>query len=45
MKEIVIVGAGPVGLWTAIQLKKRNPENCITMANRKIVWKVKNSID
>ncbi len=34
MKEIVIVGAGPVGLWTAIQLKKRNPENCITIYER-----------
>tara|TARA_R110002124_G_scaffold129483_1_gene291033 strand:+ start:343770 stop:345023 length:1254 start_codon:yes stop_codon:yes gene_type:complete len=24
-QEIVIVGAGPVGLWTAIQIKKRRP--------------------
>lgn len=34
MKETVIVGAGPVGLWTAIQLKKRNPENVITVYER-----------
>lgn len=34
MKETVIVGAGPVGLWTAIQLKKRNPENSITIYER-----------
>lgn len=26
MNEIVIVGAGPVGLWTAIQIKKRQPD-------------------
>lgn len=31
MADIVIVGAGPVGLWTAIQLKKRDPELAITM--------------
>ncbi len=24
--DVVIVGGGPVGLWTAIQIKKRNPE-------------------
>ena len=23
--EVIIVGAGPVGLWTASQIKKRNP--------------------
>lgn len=31
MKEIVIVGAGPVGLWTAIQIKKRQPDYDIYM--------------
>lgn len=34
MKQTVIIGAGPVGLWTAIQLKKRNPENHITVYER-----------
>lgn len=29
--EIVIVGAGPVGLWTAIQIKQRSPEAQIHM--------------
>lgn len=31
MTDIVIIGAGPVGLWTAIQLKKREPQLSITM--------------
>lgn len=31
MSDIVIIGAGPVGLWTAIQLKKRSPNLSITM--------------
>lgn len=26
MADIVIIGAGPVGLWNAIQIKKRHPE-------------------
>lgn len=34
MKQTVIIGAGPVGLWTAIQLKKRNPDNDITVYER-----------
>lgn len=34
MKQTVIIGAGPVGLWTAIQLKKRNPDNHITVYER-----------
>lgn len=31
MADIVIVGAGPVGLWTAIQIKKRDPKLSITI--------------
>lgn len=31
MKNIAIVGAGPVGLWSAIQMKKRNPDANITL--------------
>lgn len=34
MKEIVIVGAGPFGLWTAIQIKKRNPDTSVTIYER-----------
>lgn len=34
MKEIIIVGAGPVGLWTAIQIKKRNPAVLISVYER-----------
>lgn len=34
MKQTVIIGAGPVGLWTAIQLKKRNLDNHITVYER-----------
>lgn len=33
-KEIVIVGGGPVGLWTATQIKKRNPGAVITIYER-----------
>jgi len=25
-KEIIFIGAGPIGLWTAIQIKLKNPE-------------------
>jgi 2-polyprenyl-6-methoxyphenol hydroxylase-like FAD-dependent oxidoreductase len=32
--DIVIVGAGPVGLWTAIQLKKRNPSLDVQLYER-----------
>ena len=34
MKETIIVGAGSVGLWTAIQIKKRQPNNNITIYER-----------
>ena len=34
MKNIVIVGAGPVGLWTAIQMNKRFPDARITLYER-----------
>lgn len=34
MADIVIVGAGPVGLWTAIQVKKRDPRLDIVMYER-----------
>ena len=32
--DIVIVGAGPVGLWTAIQIKKRSPDIDIKIYER-----------
>lgn len=38
MADIVIVGAGPVGLWTAIQIKKRRPEYDIQMYERYDVY-------
>jgi 2-polyprenyl-6-methoxyphenol hydroxylase-like FAD-dependent oxidoreductase len=34
MADVVIVGAGPVGLWTALQVKKRMPALAITMYER-----------
>lgn len=34
MKETVIIGAGPVGLWTAIQIKKRSPDTVVTIYER-----------
>jgi 2-polyprenyl-6-methoxyphenol hydroxylase-like FAD-dependent oxidoreductase len=34
MTDIVIVGAGPVGLWTALQIKKRMPDVSIVMYER-----------
>lgn len=34
MADIVIVGAGPVGLWTAIQIKKRQPDADIQIYER-----------
>ncbi len=34
MNETVIIGAGPVGLWTAIQIKKRQPSLNITVYER-----------
>ncbi len=30
-KSFVIIGAGPVGLWTGIQLKKRIPNCQVTL--------------
>lgn len=36
--DIVIVGAGPVGLWTAIQLKKRMPNALIRIYERHEVY-------
>ncbi len=38
MANIVIVGAGPVGLWTAIQIKKRNPALDIQMYEKHDVY-------
>lgn len=32
--KVVIVGAGPVGLWTAIQLLKRDPDLNVTLLER-----------
>jgi 2-polyprenyl-6-methoxyphenol hydroxylase-like FAD-dependent oxidoreductase len=34
MANIVIIGAGPVGLWTALQIKKRVPAASIVMYER-----------
>lgn len=34
MADIVIVGAGPVGLWTALQLKRRRPDWLIQIYER-----------
>ena len=31
MADVVIVGAGPVGLWTALQIKKRMPRAAVVM--------------
>jgi len=48
-KKYVIIGAGPVGLWTAIQLKKRNPDCDVvfyeryTEYKRKHILKIQNS--
>ena len=38
-QEVVIVGAGPVGLWTAIQIKKRSPETDIQIYERYTSYK------
>lgn len=37
--DVVIVGAGPVGLWTAIQIKKRNPNLNIQIYERYETYK------
>jgi 2-polyprenyl-6-methoxyphenol hydroxylase-like FAD-dependent oxidoreductase len=34
MNELVCIGGGPVGIWTAIQIKKRNPKTNITIYER-----------
>lgn len=34
MTEIVMIGAGPVGLWTALQIKKRQPDSIICISER-----------
>lgn len=39
--NFVVVGAGPVGLWTAIQLNKRFPDSIITLYERYEVYKRK----
>lgn len=39
MKNFIIVGAGPVGLWTSIQIKKRIPEANITLYERYTEYK------
>lgn len=37
--DVVIVGAGPVGLWAAIQMKKRNPSLRVQMYERYAEYK------
>jgi len=37
--DIVVIGAGPVGLWTAIQIKKRRPETDIQIYERYTEYK------
>jgi 2-polyprenyl-6-methoxyphenol hydroxylase-like FAD-dependent oxidoreductase len=34
MNELVCIGGGPVGIWTAIQIKKRSPKTQITIYER-----------
>ena len=34
MADVVFVGAGPVGIWTAIQIQQRCPEADIVMYER-----------
>jgi 2-polyprenyl-6-methoxyphenol hydroxylase-like FAD-dependent oxidoreductase len=34
MADVVIVGAGPVGLWTALQIRKRMPTVTVTVYER-----------
>ncbi|WP_121354730.1 NAD(P)/FAD-dependent oxidoreductase [Flavisolibacter nicotianae] len=36
-QDVVIVGSGFVGLWSALYLKKRNPERKITVIDRGII--------
>lgn len=36
--DVVIVGGGPVGCWTALQIKKRSPETRIVVYERKPVY-------
>ncbi len=38
MADIVIIGAGPVGLWTALQFKKRRPGAHIVVYERHAVY-------
>jgi 2-polyprenyl-6-methoxyphenol hydroxylase-like FAD-dependent oxidoreductase len=38
MTDIVIVGGGPIGLWTAIQLKKRRPAQAVRVYERHMVY-------
>lgn len=38
MADIVVVGAGPVGLWLGINIKKRNPDLDIHMYERNQVY-------
>jgi 2-polyprenyl-6-methoxyphenol hydroxylase-like FAD-dependent oxidoreductase len=38
MSDIVVVGGGPIGLWTAIQLKKRRPALSVRVYERHSVY-------
>ncbi len=38
MADIVIIGAGPVGLWTALQFKKRRPGAHVVVYERHAVY-------
>ena len=36
--EIVFVGAGPIGLWTAVQIKLQRPDVTIIFKEKKEVY-------
>lgn len=42
--ELVIIGAGPVGLWTALQYKYRNPRAIITLYEKRKQYTRKHTV-